>query len=112
MTPDHAVLIPLRRLALAVIDTAAKDAHAGRQDADAFLDDDQSLSPWSWFLGLQPATVRRAARGPHWPEQHAKARRVLTPERLTTPTPASPSPDPEPVQDSLGFEDGLQGGDR
>ena len=116
MTPDHAALIPFRRLALAVLDSAVKDAHAGRRDAETFLDDDQSLSPWSELLGLKPSTVRRAAHRQDWASRYARARlfsrhngspRRHPPPRHRIPSRSKiclPSADCSPAKDPLDLQ--------
>jgi hypothetical protein len=78
-------LTPCRLLALAVLETAVRDAHAGRLDARQFLEADPALTFWASLLGIQPDTVRRAAADAQWPERVAKAKAVLAASWLNRP---------------------------
>ena len=68
-------LTPCRLLALGVLELALRDSHAGSLDARYFLkQDNPQLIFWCGLLGIQPATVRRAAQDPGWVERVAKVK--------------------------------------
>jgi hypothetical protein len=86
-------LTPCRLLALAVLETAVRDAHRGSLDARYFLEQDgPPLAFWCGLLGIRPATVRLAAADPQWPERCAKAKAVLRADCLMRNRPGSTRP--------------------
>lgn len=85
-------LTPCRLLALAVLETAVRDAHAGSPDARRFLEEGPALAFWASLLGIQPETVRQAAADPGWPERAAKAKAMLAASYLTRDPPAPTQP--------------------
>jgi hypothetical protein len=87
---------PYRRLALAVLETAVRDAQGGSIDARRFLaENGLMLDHWCQLLALQPSTLRLAAADPQWPERCAKAKALLALSRIKRDPPAptrAPSP--------------------
>ena len=75
-------------LAMAVLELAVREAHAGSADARSFLEHDgPMLHHWCSLLGLQPKTLHRVVADPRWPERYAKARAVLANEHLNRSAP-------------------------
>jgi hypothetical protein len=90
-------LTPCRLLALAVLELAVRDAHAGSLDARRFLEAGPALAFWAGLLGIQPDTVRRAAADAQWPERVAKAKALLATSWLKrNPRASVPPPAPGP----------------
>ena len=90
-------LTPCRLLALAVLEIAVREAHAGSLDARYFLEQDSpQLIFWCGLLGVKTSTVRKAAADPGWPERVARARAVLAGERLMSRNPPRTAPPPSP----------------
>ena len=80
---------PYRLLALAVLESACKDASAGLPDAQHFLmKKTPQLDLWCQLLELTPTTIRRVIERRQWPEQFARARALLT-------GPPGPTPGPD-----------------
>jgi hypothetical protein len=86
-------LTPCRLLALAVLETAVRDAHAGSIDARYFLEEEgPQLIFWCGLLGVQTSTVRKAAADPEWHDRVAKAKAELAREWLSRSRPRSAPP--------------------
>ena len=69
-------MMPYRRLALAVLEAAVRDAHAGCPQALAFLANG-SAAFWCRLLGLSPGTVLRLVVDQRSSVRFAHAREVL-----------------------------------
>ena len=92
MAPLCTPLTGFRRLSLAVIETAMRDAAMGSEEAKQFLQDPARLAPWCWFLSIRVATVQRLARGTSWSRRCREAWALLSPRPPGGGQPPAPEP--------------------